>query len=276
MSLTEAEKRELEAKKDSGVKDILKQQNFDKQRKLKKELRERDRSMSAAAEAQALKENSLDWDGEPFFNKKTGDEKRPIQIGKIERSANTLISKEFSGYNDWSVAMQGLLANAVELGRALYYDPIKWTNFIPYRDTVAGGLTQIKNAAKDYTWDYTIGWAVDKLDAAALKNDELPKIRFSVAVNNGQIDTQVTKNNDPAYELNDCFNSGVVDWAQVQGYIPKRQRDGSIVFEDTSGTKLTQEKFKELNEDPATSLENFLSNRLGMSVDYNPSSSFSP
>ncbi|KTD36674.1 hypothetical protein Lnau_1658 [Legionella nautarum] len=276
MALTETQKRELEAKKDFGVRDQVKEEWIEKQREIKQAIRVRNRGIADAAKAQAAKDNSLDWDGESFFNKKTGDEKRPLQVGKVERTARNLIEKEFSGYNDWSVAMQSLLGAAVQLGRALYYDPIKWLNFVPYSDEIGAGLPQ----AGDWVWDKTIGWASDKIDGKLVTNDKLPKIRFSVAINNGNIDTLVTKDDksiapDPSgAKINACFKEGVLDWAKVHGYEQKR---GSMGLQDASGAKMTAEKFKELNDDPDTSLEKFLTNRLGMSANYSgPSTSPSP
>lgn len=220
MALTEIQKRELEAKKDSGLKDQLKEEYIEKQRKLKEGLRQRDRGISEAAKAQAAKDNTIDYDGESFFNK-TGDEKRPIIPGKIERDAGHLIEKEFSGANDWSIAMQMLLASALRLNKALWYDPIKWLNFVPYSDELGAGLTQ----AGDLVWDKTIGWVGDKIDAKFVSNAKLSPIRFSVAIDNGNIVTQVTKDkksvdpNDPNNtRINASFNESVLDWAKVQGY----------------------------------------------------------
>jgi hypothetical protein len=279
MALTEMQKRELEAKKDSGLKDQLKKEYIEKQRKIKDDLRQRDRGSSEAAKAQTAKENSVDYDGESFFNK-PGDEKRPIIPGKIERDAGHLIEKEFSGANDWAIAMQMLLASAMRLNKALWYDPIKWMNFVPYSDELGAGLTQ----AGDLVWDKTIGWVGDKIDSKLVPNTKLPPIRFSVSIDNGNIVTQVTKDKefvnpkDPNNaSINTSFNEGVLEWAKVQGYEKKRLADGSIGLANDSGTKMTAEIFKDLNDDADTSLEKFLTNRLGMSINYDgPSTAPSP
>ena len=271
MPLNEVQQREIQNQRDTEVKEKLKDEIIAKQKAMKQEAAAVREEESAAKR----REDAKDEEGHLYWD-------------KVNKTANTLISKEFSGYNDWAVAMQGLLVAALELNKAMYYDPIDLTVFIPYRDNMAPYLTAAKELP-GMAWDKVIG---DPIARRRIEAGDLPEMRLSATLDEqGGLKSQITKNGEPVQEIIDPatgevdstkdlkmhFDVGIKMWAKSNGYDAVVEPNVGLVFKDEHGDKMTKEKFQELNEDFDTSLEKFISGRMEMKVEYGgPSMSPSP
>ncbi|ARG97636.1 hypothetical protein [Legionella micdadei] len=254
--LTEAQKREIENTKVSEVKEQLQKDVIAKQR----EMKQKAQALKEEENIKKAQENKEDFDGQPFFNRVGADGRK--EVGKIERTAERLIGSGVSAASDWAVEMFHLLSASLELNKALWYDPV-----LPVGDTLKG--------AAGFVWDKTIGTAAsavsDRVRRPFVKDEKLAQIRFGAGVDeNGVLATSVTKNNKRWPEIEGHFSEGICEWAKLHGFqaSPQGPQGQQIVLKDANGVKMSQEKFKELNDNFDTSLEKFLSNRMGMKINY--------
>lgn len=280
MALTAEEKAEILNKKDADFKSKLKDEELAKQKAMKKEVKAVRAENELAQQDDRIRENVSDDD-------KAQNKKGRKYWDIVNRNAETLIEGRLEGYNDFAIAMSGLVRSALELHKALYYDPIEWSKLLPYHDA----RSALWQAAKDAAWNFEVevgphkigpgygpGHLIDKLDKIAMKDNELPTIRFSADFNDqGKLTTKVTKDNEevpPKLKLDEKgeevdvglkshFDTGITAWAEYHGF---KMNNGVYAHMDDPTNLLTNEKFKELNKDPEESLEKFLSGRFEFHV----------
>ena len=155
MALTSEQKEQLRKEKDKTVKETL----------IDGEMAERNQKQKALKEkmAQIHAEKAKALEDERSRESISEDEKAQGKKGrklwdKVMSTADTLIEGRYEGYNDLGLAMMVLVRAAMELHKAMYYDPIEVQNFIPkYGDTIAAAITEGKREIKRQAWDKTIG-----------------------------------------------------------------------------------------------------------------------
>ena len=178
----------------------------------------------------------------------------------VKHEAHKLINDNFAGYNDWAIAMSGLVHIAMLLSKANWYDRPEITNLIPYSREIGGvfssGWEGAKHELADLYNEYLdVGW-VDK--------DKLPGVGYTASLDaQGQLEVKVTIDGnpdpDPRGQLKNALDVGTVAWAKSRGYdlVPGPQ-PGTKVFKDADGNQMTHEKFVELNNDSDLGLNNFV------------------
>lgn len=214
----------------------------------------------------------------------------------VNHEAHNLINENFAGYNDWAIAMSGLVHIAMLLSKAMWYDPPEYSNLIPHAAAIGGLWTSVNRQA----YDSVIGTPVDRLRKGKVETDKLPGVGFKASLDaQGKLVLDVTVDGEPERptpfkgwdfplrrdrslvewanmrrygELNSeggtplkvMLDIGVVAWAKSRGY----DLDSTTgTFKDADGKQLTNEKFQELNNDSDLGLNNFIAGNF-MPVDF--------
>lgn len=263
MALTSEQKEQLRKERVSTVKKGLIDEEIAKKHQKQKELKDKMAQIHAEKVAAGQDERSRESISE---DEKAAGKKGKKLWDKVMSTADTLIEGRYEGYNDLGLAMMVLVRAAMELHKAMYYDPIEVQNFIPkYGDTIVAVIDKAKSEAKAYAWDMTIGKVDEALTKLGINESELPTLRFQADFDdNGKLTSTVTKNAQPADELSSAFDKGIQAWASCHGFTKLH----SGVYEDEAHNLLNKAKFEELNSDPDESLESFLSGRFNMSVQH--------
>jgi hypothetical protein len=247
-----------------------------KERELKEEIR-KDEVKRIVAKQRRLKEKHSEVASEESERKRienTKDVDGKLYWDKVREDADRMISQGPAGYNDWAVGMSNLISHFLLLNKATIYDPI-----FPFREEVMG----IKALVVYGIWRAPTGWISDQIDKLTFPDRKLPELHLSTTINekgsvdilatrDGQDLTKVEDPNDKAQELYHRLRVGVTAWAKIHGYDCKENPDepGKMAFyTDPGDVKMTQEKFKELNDNREEALDTFLSARFDMPLSYN-------
>jgi hypothetical protein len=168
----------------------------------------------------------------------------------VEKKANEMINKEFSGYNDWAIAMMGIINALNILAEAESNDPIEFAPLMKIGELIGNGIQYLS---------LKMGASQDKL--------ELPRLEFAVNLDkDGNIKSKVSKDGELNEQLTEYFDVGIVAWAKSIGC----EIEDAAIKKDPDGNVMTPKKFLELSNDSEEGLAKFLSGKFDMNVHYQP------
>ena len=236
---TDQQKEAIRDEIEAGVKVALKEAVLREQKRIKKEV-------SALSEEHKTEKNTRE--GAKYWK-------------KVEELSESMVNSNQAGYNDWALAMMALVHDMMQLGHAMYYDPISLDQLLPFQD---------HRKALGEVFSMTVDNLLDPIKRRLIKDSQLPTISFEVkADKEGHLKTSVivdgispehhVKSQELQQELQAYFDLGVRQWAATHDFEP--DRDGKFKHV-TENTVLNDEQFTALNDDPDFGLEKFLSGRF--------------
>ncbi|MBA3535497.1 MAG: hypothetical protein H0T84_02635 [Tatlockia sp.] len=260
MALTEEEKNSKLAEKDSGPKNHFQNEVLNN---LKQKIRRYERTVGVENENRKKEKRAIDPD-DP--NKRTYWE-----LVKIK--AHEMVNSDVHGYNEWQTMMSNMVHGiGMKLAKANYYDPIEFSNLIPYKDELGGIWEMGKDAIRDSKF---VNYLENSVRRPFLDDKELPGVGFTVSLDaNNHFNVEVTKDGEPMnleeivngqpnpdYELKKHFEVGFTAWAEIQGYELDAQNG---TYKDDAGTVLNQTELLKINQDAEKSFLKFATGRYEM------------